>query len=109
MRFTKRIFELNSDNDITAYVNSPWQVSSYKEICSDWFCDTEVLYIGVDHYMQYSDEIEERWIFENDSATDQVFQVEYLDATRDLIWGEATQSLLLSFTAGVLLALSAIV
>ena len=68
-----------------------------------------MLYIGVDHYMQYSDEIEERWIFENDSATDQVFQVEYLDATRDLIWGEATQSLLLSFTAGVLLALSAIV
>ena len=73
MLFTKRLFELNDDNDITAYVNTPVSVNSFREICTDRGCETRELFIGVDHYLTYDPEKEERWIFENDSARDMVF------------------------------------
>ena len=94
---------------ITVYVNAPVSVYSYKEVCSPRGCDTEVLYIGLDHYLEYNEDEEVRFIFENDSATNQIFQVAYIDATYDLIWGAASPSTILSMAAIVFLTLANLV
>ena len=54
-------------------MNTPVSVNSFREICTARGCETRELYIGVDHYLTYDPEKEERWIFENDSARDMVF------------------------------------
>lgn len=55
---------------ILAYVNAPWKIYSFKEICNINGCETDVLYIGVEHTLNYNENEEIRFIFENDSASD---------------------------------------
>ena len=96
IRFTRRMFELNGMDPITAYVNTPLEVLCFKESCTSGSCETEVLFKGVDHYQEYNEDVEVRFIFENDSAKDQVFQIAYIGADHDLIYGAATSSLVIS-------------
>ena len=103
------MFELNDDRPIVAYVNAPVKILSFKEVCSPRGCETGILYIGIDHTMEYSEDEEVRFIFENDSATDQIFQIAYIDATYDLIWGAASPSFMLSTIAFVCLTLANLV
>jgi len=67
------MFELNDMNPITAYVNAPFEVLSFSEKCVSGSCETEILFIGVDHELVYDPDVEHRFIFDNDSATDEVF------------------------------------
>jgi len=73
IRFTKRMFELNDMNPITAYVNTPVEVLAFSEKCVDGSCETEILYVGVDHYLVYDPDVQQRFIFENDSAEAETF------------------------------------
>ena len=103
------MFESNRDKPITAYVNAPSNVYSFKETCTRGSCKTEILFIGLDHYVEYEEDVEVRFIFENDSASDQIFQIAYIDGTYDLIWGAASPSIIISALAYVCLCLAALV
>ena len=106
MRFTKRMFELNEMRPITAYVNAPNEVLSFKETCKNGSCETEILYRGVDHYLVYDENIQVRFIFDNDGAENEVFQVAFLDATYDLLNVAASPSLFISAFAFACLSLA---
>ena len=91
---------------ITAYVNAPNEVLSFKETCTSGSCETEILYRGIDHYLVYDPEVQTRFIFENDGAEEEVFQVAFIGATYDLLHDAATPSFFVSAFALACLSLA---
>ena len=98
------MFDLNNQEPITAYVNAPNEVLSFKETCTLGSCETEILYRGIDHTLVYDPDVQTRFIFENDGAEEEVFQVAFLGATYDLLHDAASLNYI--FTAFTLSYLS---
>ena len=67
------MFEMNRDNPIEVYINTPANVNSFNETCTRGSCETNILYIGYIHKEEYKEDVNVRYIFENDSASDKIF------------------------------------
>ena len=88
LQFSKKQFEESVNTDpstgykqITLYVNHPQQMLSWVETCStvkDKICETMPLQQGLDYTLVQNPNFEVRYIFENDSPDDQIFQLDYL-------------------------------
>ena len=65
-------------------MNHPSAILSWIETCTtrvedERVCETEVLQQGLDYTINNDEIFTVRFIFENDSAEDLIFQLEYLD------------------------------
>ncbi len=88
LQFTQRQFDqsVNTDPDtgykqINLYVNHPTQMNSWIEVCQtvrDKLCETTKLQQGFDYQLVNNPNFEVRYIFENDSPDDQIFQLDYM-------------------------------
>ena len=100
LRFRERDFLLSPNNNIDLYCNYPTEMLSWIETCRTdteaRACVWEPLNAGLNYIMGYDDRFVVSFLFENMTPEEQIFQLEYTDAFRQVSLSEDLASTLIA-------------